>query len=118
MMLYSIVIGNLDVIDSLLKYGLAPIYTQGVWNGKAESGAMVRGHLSLIQIAHDMAIEYGETHTVVIEHDSRRAWLIEGESDLSATVQQPATGHWLTSKVKPAGNHTYIPSIETYCEVK
>lgn len=116
-MIYSMVIGNLDVIDSLLKYGLAPINTIGSWNGTTEQGAMVRGEMPLMQIAHDMAIEYGETHTVLIEHDSRRAWLIEGESNLSALIKEPATGHWVATKVKPAGNHTFIPSIETYCEV-
>ena len=105
------------MIDTLLKYGLAPINTLGVWDGVTEKGGMVRGEIHLMQIAHDTALEYGETHTILIEHHSRRAWLVAGSSDLSAVVTQTATGHWTSTKVKPAGNHTYIPSIETYCEV-
>ena len=116
-MLYSIVLGNLDVIDSLLKYGLAPIYTEGAWNGTTERGGMLRGELPLMQIAHNTALEYGETHTILIEHVSRRAWIIGGSADLAELVTQKATGHWTSTKVKPIGNHIYIPAIETYCEV-
>lgn len=111
-----------NLYADLVALGFVPLSCCGTYNNEGdEPGYMVTGTASSMDFVMELARDYDQDAILVIERDTRKAWILNNDMSVSYAVGGGVDHHGLWCRVKESdvsGDYTYIQSTNTYCQIK